>query len=82
MSFALQYRDTKCDSAPCDEGMFGSDHGVRLRAFIVFILKYGKHYLAECVYNNMQKGVLYDHSKDYDGLGSIDEVINLLLQHR
>ncbi len=72
----------ECNDAPCAEGMFGCNHDVRLRAFVAFIREHGKYRLAECVYENMRRGVLYGHGKDYDGLGSIDAVTHLLLQSR
>jgi hypothetical protein len=67
-----------CDIAPCDKGMFSENHDVRLRAFIKYIKENGKDRLAERLYFNIQNGIYYGHGKDYDGLGSIDAVINML----
>ena len=68
----------QCDVAPCDKGMFSVSHDVRLRAFIKYIKENGKDKLAERLYFNMQNGIYYGHGKDYDGIGSIDEVIKKL----
>ena len=68
----------ECDIAPCDKGMFSDSHDVRLRAFIKYIKENSRNRLAERLYFNMQNGIHYGHNKDYDGLGSIDEVIEKL----
>lgn len=68
----------ECDIAPCDKGMFSAGHDIRLRAFVNHIKEKGKDELAERLYFNMQNGIYYGHGKDYDGLGSIYEVIKKL----
>jgi hypothetical protein len=58
--------------------MFSAGHDIRLRAFVNHIKEKGKDELAERLYFNMQNGIYYGHGKDYDGLGSIYEVIKKL----
>lgn len=68
----------QCEVAPCDKGMFGEGHDLRLRAFIKYIKEYGKEQLAERIYHNMQNGIFYGHGKDYDNLPSEQAVIDKL----
>lgn len=68
----------ECETAPCDKGMFSSEHDVRNRAFIRYIKENGRDKLAERLYSNTQKGIFYGYGKDYDGLGSIEAVIQKL----
>jgi hypothetical protein len=69
----------ECEAAPCGEGMFGTGHDLRLRAFIHFIKQYGKDQLAERIYENMKQGIYYGHGRDYDNLPSEEAVFMRLL---
>ena len=68
----------ECEFAPCDKGMFSVSRDLRLRAFIRFIKDNSKERIAECLYDNMQKGIYYGHGRDYDNLASEQDVIKLL----
>lgn len=58
--------------------MFSDSHDIRLRAFVHCAKEEGVEKLAEYVLINQQKGILYGHQKDYDGLVSEEVVLKLL----
>jgi hypothetical protein len=58
--------------------MFSNSHDIRLRAFVRCAKEEGVGKLAEYVLVNQQKGILYGHQKDYDGLASEETVLSLL----
>jgi len=59
--------------------MFSENHDIRIRALVRFISINGKEKLANLLLSNQQKAIFYGHNKDYDGLGSEEKVISLLL---
>lgn len=67
-----------CDDAPCDKGMFGEGHDLRLRAFIRYIKQCGKEQLANRIHENMKKGIYYGHGRDYDNLPCEEAVLKML----
>jgi hypothetical protein len=68
----------ECDDFPCNHDMFSDSHDVRIRAFVRCAKEEGKDKLAEYVVHNQKNGILYGINKDYDNLGSEEEVLNLL----
>lgn len=68
----------QCEEAPCDKGMFGKEHDLRLRAFIRYIKEHGKDRLAYCLYQNARIGIFYGHGRDYDNLPDEEAVLKKL----
>jgi hypothetical protein len=58
--------------------MFSESHDLRLRAFVRFIKAEGLEKFAECIIENEKRGVRYGYQKDYDGLETEEDVIELL----
>lgn len=73
-----------CDKFPCGKDMHDiSKHGVRMIAFVRYAKENGLHKLAERIVKNEQNGIIYhrdpvNHTGDYDGYSSEEEVIELL----
>lgn len=68
----------ECDDFPCNNDMFSDSHDLRLLAFVHCAKEEGVEKLAEYALINQQKGILYGHQKDYDGLVSEEVVLKLL----
>lgn len=68
----------ECLDFPCSEDMFSDSHDIRLRAFVSFAKKEGIEKLVEHILINKKNGIEYGYQKDYDGLGSEEEVLKLL----
>jgi hypothetical protein len=68
----------ECGDFPCGEDMFSEHHDLRLRAFVCCAREEGVEKLAGYVLRNQQNGIIYGHQRDYDGLGSEEEVLKLL----
>jgi hypothetical protein len=68
----------ECGDFPCGEDMFSDSHDIRLQAFVRCAKEEGIEKLAEYVIRNQQNGILYGHNKDYDNLGSEENVMHLL----
>ncbi len=58
--------------------MFSESHDLRLRAFVRFIKDEGLEELARCVIQNEKAGIRYGYQRDYDGLETEEDVIQLL----
>lgn len=68
----------ECVEFPCGEDMFGEGHDARIRAFVRCAKEEGVEKLAEYVLKNQEKGIVYGHQRDYDGLDSEEAVLRLL----
>ncbi len=68
----------ECDDFPCGQDMHGPTHDLRIRAFVQFIRDEGKGSLIDCLVANEARGIYYGYQRDYDGLASEEEVIQLL----
>ena len=68
----------ECEDFNCGKDMFSDSHDLRIRAFVRFIKNEGIEKLAERIIVNERNGIRYGYKKDYDGLGSEEEVIKLL----
>ncbi len=68
----------ECDDFNCGRDMFSESHDLRLGAFVRFIKAEGLETFARCLIENEKRGVKYGYQKDYDGLATEEEVIELL----
>ena len=68
----------ECEDFNCGKDMFSESHDIRLRAFVRFIRAEGLAKFARCIIENEKKGIRYGHQKDYDGLETEEDVIELL----
>ena len=68
----------ECEDFCCGKGMFSESHDLRLRAFVQFIKQEGLRQLARYLIENEKRGIRYGLGRDYDGLESEEEVIQLL----
>ncbi len=67
-----------CGEFPCGKDMHAPPHDLRIRAFVAFIKAEGKETLVDCLMRNQARGIHYGHNRDYDGLASEEQVIELL----
>jgi len=73
----------KCQEFPCGKDMFSPDHDTRLIAFVRCAKEDGVKALAGYVLKNQDNGIHYHKDKqthigDYDNLGSVEAVLELL----
>ena len=72
----------ECSDFPCDQDMFTADKDLRLKAFVRCAREDGVGKLAEYLKRNADNGMGYHKRNglrgDYDGLGSEEEVLQLL----
>jgi hypothetical protein len=69
----------ECGDFPCDKGMFDTgSHDLKVRACVRCIKEDGPEKFVEYILRNERDGIRYGFRKDYDFLGSEDEVLRLL----
>ncbi|BAI61123.1 conserved hypothetical protein [Methanocella paludicola SANAE] len=69
----------ECGDFPCDKEMFDvTTHDLKIRACVRCIKEDGPERFVEYVLGNEKNGIRYGFRKDYDGLGSEEEVLRLL----
>ncbi len=68
----------ECAEFPCGKDMHAPPHDLRIRAFVAFIQAEGAETLVDCLLRNQARGIHYGYKRDYDGLASEEQVIQLL----
>ncbi len=68
----------ECAEFLCGKDMHGPGHDLRIRAFVAFIKAEGAEALVDCLLRNEVRGIHYGKGRDYDGMGSEEEVTQLL----
>jgi hypothetical protein len=58
--------------------MHGPPFDLKIRAYVCFVQAYGAHTLIDCLLRNEAVGIHYGEGRDYDGLASEKDVIQLL----
>lgn len=71
----------ECELFPCFDSMLGK---LRIRAFAMFIERYGANKLMECLEANEEAGIIYHYdgqlAGDYDKFETEEEIMNFILQ--
>jgi hypothetical protein len=58
--------------------MHGPPHDLKIRAYVALVRAEEAEALIDCLLRNEARGIHYGQGRDYDGLGSEEEVIRLL----